>query len=47
MDSDDDWPALVGNLKKARTEWDRLSRNLGREGSKPRVPGMFFKAVVQ
>ena len=45
--SDDDWPEVVGNLKKARNSWSRLTRILGREGANPRVSGVFFKAVVQ
>ena len=30
--SDDDWPAVVRNLRGARQKWARLSRVLGREG---------------
>ena len=33
--TDDDWPAVVGNLGKARRSWGRLSRVLGREGADP------------
>ena len=44
---DDNWLVVVGNLKKAQNSWARLTRILGWEGSKPRVSGMFFKAVVQ
>ena len=39
--SDDDWPAVVGNLKKARKIWGRLSRILIREGADPKVSGHF------
>ena len=46
-ESDADWMAVVGNLRKARNIWHRLERILGRKGATPRVPGMFFKAVVQ
>ena len=28
--TDDDWPAVVGNLGKAKRSWGRLSRVLGR-----------------
>ena len=28
--TDDDWPAVVGNLRKERRSWGRLSRLLGR-----------------
>ena len=43
----ENWSALVGNLKKARKIWSRLTRILGQEGANPRVSGVFFKAVVQ
>ena len=42
-----DWPAVVGNLKKSRKSWSWLMSILGQEGANPRVSGMFFKAVVQ
>ena len=44
---DDDWPAVAGNLAKARRSWGRLQRILRREGATPRISGSFFKAVVQ
>ena len=44
---DDDWPAVAGNLKKARRIWGRLSRILTREGATARISGMFFKSVIQ
>ena len=44
---DDDWPAVAGNLVKARKSWGRLTRILSREGADKRVSGNFFKAVVQ
>ena len=44
---DDDWPAVAGNLVKARKSWGRLARILSREGADKRVSGTFFKAVVQ
>ena len=44
---DDDWPAVAGNLQKARRSWGRLQRILRREGATPRISGSFFKAVVQ
>ena len=43
----DDWPAVAGNLGKARKSWGRLQRILSREGANKRVSGDFFKAVVQ
>ena len=35
-DMDDDWPAVAGNLRKARASWGRLARILGREGAEGR-----------
>ena len=46
MAAEDDWPVVVGNLRKVRKSWARLERTLGREGANPRVSGIFFKAVV-
>ena len=42
-----DWPAVVGNLVKARNSWGRLIRILSREGADKSISGTFFKAVVQ
>ena len=44
---DDDWPAVAGNLAKARKSWGRLQEILRREGATPRISGEIFKAVVQ
>ena len=35
--TDDDWPAVAGNIKKARVSWGSLDRVLGREGADPKV----------
>ena len=43
---DEDWPAVAGNLVKARKIWGRLVRILSREGADRRVSGTLFKAVV-
>ena len=40
------WPALVGNLSKARKSWGQLLRILSREGADPKV-SVIFKAVTQ
>lgn len=45
--SDDDYPAVVRNLKKARGSWARLSRVLTREGATASCSGMFYKSIVQ
>ena len=44
---DDDWPAVAGNLGKARKSWGQLKQILSREGADRRVSGNFFKAVIQ
>ena len=44
---DDDWPAVAGNMVKARKIWGRLSRILSQEGADKRVSGNFLKAVLQ
>ena len=44
---DDNWPAVVGNLRKARKSWAWLTRSLGWEGANRRVSGMFFNEVVR
>ena len=45
--TDYDWLAVVGNLRKSRRSWRRLSRVLGREGSDPKVSRGFYIAVTQ
>ena len=45
--SDEYCPAVVGNLWKARKIRAHMSIIFGREGANPRVPGMFFKEVMQ
>ena len=44
---DDDWPAVAGNIKKARRSWGRLALVLGREGADPKVSRTFYIAVTQ
>ena len=44
---DDDWPAVIWNLTKARAVWRIMTRILSREGARPQVSGFFFKSVVQ
>ena len=36
MLGEDDWLAVVGNPKKARKSWSRMTRILGREGVQPK-----------
>ena len=45
--TDDDCPAVAGNLRKARVTWGRLARILGREGADPKVSRNFSIAVTQ
>ena len=40
--TDDDWPAVAGNIRKARANWVRLARILGREGANPKVAHQFL-----
>ena len=47
MASDNEWPSAVGNLRKARKKWARMSRILEREGENERMSGTLFKAMVQ
>ena len=45
--TDNDWPAVTGNIRKARASWGRLARILGREGADPKVSCSFYTAVTQ
>ena len=45
--TDDDWPAVAGNIRKAWVSWGRLARVLGREGADPKVSRIFYTAVTQ
>ena len=47
METDDDWPAVAVNIKKARVSWGRLARVLGREGAEPKVSQSFYTAVTK
>ena len=44
---DDNWLAVVGNLRKARRRWERMLRILGEGGADPWTPGKFYKALVR
>ena len=43
----DDWPAVAGNIRKARASWGRLARILGREGADLKVTRSFYTAMTQ
>ena len=45
--ADDNWPVVVGNLKKPWKRWAWMTRILVREGANPRVLGVFFEVLVQ
>ena len=45
--TDDDWPAVAGNIKKAQRSWGQLAWVLGREGADPKVSRTFYIAVTQ
>ena len=45
--TDDDWPAVEKNIRKARVSWGRLARVLGREGADPKVLRSLYTAVTQ
>ena len=45
--TDDDWPAVAGNIRKAWVSWGRLARVLGREGANSKVSRSFYTAVTQ
>ena len=45
--TDDDWPAVAENFRKAQVSWGRLARVLGREGADPKVSRSFYTDVTQ
>ena len=45
--TDDDWPAVAGNIRKAQASWGRLARILGQEGADLKVTCSFYTAVTQ
>ena len=45
--TDDDWPAVASNIRKASASWGRLARILGREGADLNVTRSFYTAVTQ
>ena len=42
-----DWPAVHRNIKKASQKWAMIACPLWRTGVKPKIVGMFYKAIVQ
>ena len=45
--TDDDWPAVAGNIRKARESWGRLARILGQVGAVLKGTCSFYTAVTQ
>ena len=45
--TDDDWPSVAGNIRKARVSWGRLVWVLGREGADLKVSRSFYTVVTQ
>ena len=45
--SDDNWPAVLHNIRKAMQVWRRLGELLCREGAYTTVLEEFYRAVVQ
>ena len=45
--TDDEWPAVTGNIRKARVRWRHLAQVLGREGADPKVSRSFHTDVTQ
>ena len=45
--TDDDWPEVAGNIRKARVSWGRLVGVIGREGADPKLSRSFYTAVTQ
>ena len=47
MTADEDWTAVVRNLRKARRKWERLMRVMSRERADARTSVQIYLAVVQ
>ena len=45
--SNEDWPEVEYNLRRARVKWVRLEKILEREGADRRTAGRFYVVVVQ
>ena len=44
---EDDWPAVMRNLRRTKQKWAWLTQILSREGSYARTSGHIYLAVVQ
>ena len=45
--ADENWPAVIINLRKTRQKWAQMKRVLVREGADARTSGQIYLAVVQ
>ena len=45
--SDDNWPEVLQNIRKARQVWGWLGKMLQREGAEPNVSEKFYCVVIQ
>ena len=45
--TDDDWPAVADNIRKARANWGMLARILRQEGADPKVSHSFYTDMTQ
>ena len=45
--TDDYWPAVRQNVKRARRVWGRLGKMLQREGAEIKVSEILYRAVLQ
>ena len=45
--TDNNWPAVIGNLQKVRRIWALLSQILGLQGAYAQNSGMFYLKVLQ
>ena len=47
VDNDDDLPAVLANIRKAKARWGQVAALLVCEGASSQTMGYFYKAVVQ
>ena len=45
--TDNNWPAVIGNLGKVRRSWGNLTQVISREVADPKVSRAFYAAVTQ
>ena len=44
--SENDWPEVIQNIRKAWQVWGRLGKILQREGSDPAISEIFYREVI-